>query len=155
MRLSEVKKALENLKEIKFQLPSGEMVPKHFHITEIGLITKNFIDCGNTLREEKKINFQLWEELDYDHRLAPAKLNKIIASSEEILKLEDYEIEVEYQTTTIGKYNLAFENGIFQLKNTLTACLAKDNCGIEPEKEKVVMSELSTDSCCSSKSNCC
>ena len=155
MRLSEVKKILANLEEIKFQLPSGEMVPKHFHITEIGLITKNFIDCGNMQREEKKINFQLWEEQDYDHRLAPAKLNKIITSSEEILKLEDYEVEVEYQTTTIGKYNLEFENGNFQLKSTLTACLAKDNCGIEPEKEKVALADLSKSSCCSTESNCC
>ena len=64
MKLSQVKSALKQLKTIAFQLPNGELVPHHFHVTEVGKITKNFIDCGGTLRNEEVINFQLWNAND-------------------------------------------------------------------------------------------
>jgi len=147
MKLLEVKKALESVKEVKFQLPNGKMVPSHFHLTELGLLTRNFIDCGNTVREEKKVNFQLWEERDFEHRLAPTKLIGIIDSSMSILNLENLDVEVEYQEGTIGKYALDFENGVFILKNTLTACLAEDACGVPPKEEQ--------SSCCAPESSCC
>ena len=49
------------------------MVPSHFHVTEVGKITKHFIDCGGTVRNEEVVNFQLWQADDYDHRLHPEK----------------------------------------------------------------------------------
>jgi hypothetical protein len=48
MKLSEIKK-LDTLENVTFQLPDGTTVPEHFHVTEVGLITKNFIDCGGKL----------------------------------------------------------------------------------------------------------
>ncbi|WP_339630071.1 DUF6428 family protein, partial [Bizionia echini] len=103
MTLSEIKNHLKHLETIAFQLPNGELVPKHFHVTEVGKISKHFIDCGGTVRTENVINFQLWEANDYDHRLHPEKLVNIIELSENVLKLDDLEIEVEYQGSTIGK----------------------------------------------------
>ena len=44
MKLSEIVKILGELKQIEFKLPNGELVPEHFHVTEIGKITKHFID---------------------------------------------------------------------------------------------------------------
>ena len=78
MKLSEVKTILTNSKTIAFQLTDGTFVPNHFHITEVGKISKHFIDCGGTIRNEKLINFQLWNANDYDHRLHPEKLLNII-----------------------------------------------------------------------------
>lgn len=46
MILSQVTDALQKLETIGFQLPNGELVPNHFHVTEVGKITKHFIDCG-------------------------------------------------------------------------------------------------------------
>ena len=66
MKLSEVKSNLKQLETIAFQLPNGDLVPRHFHVTEVGTITKNFIDCGGTVRKEEVINFQLWNENDYE-----------------------------------------------------------------------------------------
>ena len=74
MKLSEIKKHLKGLSKIGFQLPNGELVATHFHVTEVGKVTKDFIDCGGKVRSEAVINFQLWEENDYDHRLHPEKL---------------------------------------------------------------------------------
>ncbi|WP_299117332.1 DUF6428 family protein [uncultured Winogradskyella sp.] len=157
MKLSEIKTYLEQLETIEFKLPNGSLVPRHFHVTEVGKISKTFIDCGGTLRQESVINFQLWEANDYDHRLHPEKLLNIINLSEDKLGLKDVEIEVEYQSETIGKYNLGYSEGSFLLLSKQTNCLAKDNCGIPLEKQKLKLSEIQsqTANCCSPESGCC
>ena len=157
MKLSEIKKHLKQLNTIAFQLPNGNLVPNHFHVTEVGKVTKHFIDCGGTVRNEEVVNFQLWEANDYDHRLHPEKLVHIIELSEKLLGIEDLEIEVEYQGETIGKYNLDFDGTNFLLTTKQTDCLAKNNCGIPAEKPKVKLSELqeTNTSCCSPSTGCC
>jgi hypothetical protein len=158
MKLSAVKQLLDGLDAVTFQLPDNTFVPVHFHITEVGVITKNFIDCGGTVREEKVVNFQLWEAGDFDHRLAPVKLNSIISLSERVLNIDpELEVEVEYQGTTIGKYGLEFNGVHFLLTSKATACLASDACGIPAEKMKVGLSELGKQpsACCTPGGGCC
>ena len=157
MKLSEIKNSLKNLETIAFQLPNGDLVPNHFHVTEVGKVTKNFIDCGGTLRNEEVVNFQLWEAADYDHRLHPEKLLHIIELSEEKLQIPDLDIEVEYQMKeTIGKFNLAFDGKNFLLISKLTDCLAKDKCGIPTEKPKVKIGEWKQKAnSCEPNSGCC
>ena len=154
MKLSKIKEILPTLDNVEFQLENGTFVPEHFHVTEVGVITKNFIDCGGTIRNEKVINFQLWNADDYEHRLKPTKLLNIIKLSEEKLDIKDAEIEVEYQRETIGKYNLEFNGKTFVLKNKMTACLAQDACGIPSEKQRIKLSDL-TNTCCTPNSGCC
>ena len=154
MKLSEIKEILPTLENVEFQLEDGTFVPEHFHVTEVGEITKKFIDCGGVIRNEKVINFQLWNADDYEHRLKPGKLLNIIRLSENKLGIEDAEIEVEYQSTTIGKYDLEFNGKHFILKNKKTACLAEDACGIPSEKPKVKLSEIQSSSC-TPNSGCC
>ena len=149
MKLSEIKQHLEGLTSINFILPNGTFVPSHFHVTEIGNINKRFIDCGGTVRRERVINFQLWQANDFDHRLAPQKLIDIIQLSEDQLKLKDAEIEVEYQSDTIGKYGLDFDGTNFLLVAKQTDCLAKDNCGIPVEQL------VTSNSACTPGSGCC
>lgn len=155
MKLSEVKSKLNQLEEIAFQLPNGELVPNHFHVTEVGKITKHFIDCGGTVRKEEVANFQLWNANDYDHRLHPDKLLNIIELSEKVLEIGDLEIEVEYQAETIGKFGLDFDGKNFLLTSKQTDCLAKDQCGIPTEKSKSELSEIQTTASCAPGSGCC
>jgi len=155
MKLSEVKSALEKLKTIAFQLPNGELVPNHFHVTEIGKISKHFIDCGGTVRNEEVVNFQLWNANDYNHRLHPEKLLHIIELSQKTLNIEDLEIEVEYQGQTIEKFGLDFDEKNFLLTSKQTDCLAKDNCGVPTEKPKVKLSEIQNTNSCAPNSGCC
>jgi hypothetical protein len=157
MKLSEIKKHLSKLETISFQLPNGDLVPEHFHVTEVGKVNKHFIDCGGVLRKEEKINFQLWNANDYNHRLHPEKLVHIIELSERTLNLKDVEIEVEYQGNTIGKYDLDFDGTSFLLVNTATACLAQDQCGITPQqKPKIRLSNLQSEGkTCEPGSGCC
>jgi len=155
MLLSQVKYHLSCLEYITFQLPNGELVPSHFHVTEVGKITKHFIDCGGTVRNEEVINFQLWSANDYNHRLHPEKLVNVIELSEKVLGLEDLEIEVEYQGDTIQKFGLDFDGKNFLLTTKQTDCLAKDKCGIPTEKPKVRLSDLNNEPCCTPDGNCC
>jgi hypothetical protein len=155
MKLSEIKNHLNNLEQITFMLPNGELVPTHFHVTEVGKITKHFIDCGGTVRNEEVANFQLWNADDYNHRLHPEKLSNIIALSEKVLGLKDLEIEVEYQAETIGKFGLDFDGKNFLLTTKQTDCLAKENCGIPAEKPKRKLAEINNEPCCSPDGNCC
>jgi len=150
MKLSDVKQILPTLENVEFQLENGSFVPEHFHVTEVGMISKNFIDCGGVIRSEKVVNFQLWNADDYEHRLKPGKLLHIIELSEEKLGIEDLSIEVEYQNETIGKYDLEFNGKTFVLKNKTTACLAEDACGIPQSVEK-----SSSTTCCTPNSGCC
>lgn len=157
MKLSDVKEILATLENVEFQLENGTFVSEHFHVTEVGMITKHFIDCGGVTRIEKVVNFQLWNADDHEHRLKPGKLLHILKLSEQKLWMEDVEIEVEYQSGTIGKYDLDFNGKNFVLKNKTTACLAQDACGIGSEKLKTTLTELDTtlDSSCTPGSGCC
>jgi hypothetical protein len=155
MKLSEVKQILGNAGNLRFELQNGVTVPVHFHVTEVGMITKNFIDCSGKVRNEKVANFQLWNANDTDHRLEPQKLLNIILLSERVLGIEDLEIEVEYQAETIGKYDLDFNGKNFVLINKQTACLALDACGIPPIKMKVSLADLQNASVCAPIGGCC
>ncbi len=155
MKLSAIKTQLEGLPQVNFMLPDGSQVPAHFHVTEVGQVTKKYIDCGGTLREESKVTFQLWEDGDVDHRLAASKLLNIIGLAERLLAIPDLEVEVEYQGATIGRYGLDFNGTDFLLTATQTDCLAKDKCGIPIEKPKIRLSSIAQGPVCTPNSGCC
>jgi hypothetical protein len=155
MKLSAIKTQLEGLPQVNFLLPNGSQVPAHFHVTEVGQVSKKYIDCGGTLREESKVTFQLWEDGDVDHRLAASKLLNIIDLAERLLSIPDLEVEVEYQGDTIGRYGLDFNGTDFLLTATQTDCLAKDKCGIPMEKPKIRLSSIAQGPWCTPNSGCC
>ncbi|MES2650424.1 MAG: DUF6428 family protein [Bacteroidota bacterium] len=155
MKLSEVKNILQSVEAVNFKLQDGTLVPEHFHVTEIGVVSKHFIDCGGKVRKENKANFQLWDANDFEHRLKPGKLLTIIGLSEKVLGMEDLEIEVEYQNETIGKFGLDFDGKDFLLLNMQTACLANDACGIPAEKQMINLNQLPTANACVPGGGCC
>ena len=137
MNLSQVKAHLSGLDQLIFTLPAGQEVPHHFHVTEVGMVTRHFIDCGGTMCKEEMINFQLWQDSDVDHRLRPDKLVKIIELSEKTLGLADLPVEVEYQGETIGRYGIQTAENGFVLEPLFTDCLAKDVCLPRPQTQAV------------------
>lgn len=149
MTIEQIKKQLKKSETISFQLPNGDLVPAHFHVTEVGKVNKHFIDCGGTVREEVVANFQLWEADDYDHRLHPEKLVHIVELAQKTLEMGDLQIEVEYQGDTIGKYDLDHEENVFKLVPKKTACLAQEACGITTTEEGKTINS------CSPESGCC
>ena len=149
MKLSDVKQALAGATTVNFKLPDGSTVPQHFHVTEVGLVTRHYIDCGGIERQEQNINFQLWQAGDYDHRLAPQKFLKILEISRKVLGDADLPVEVEYQQGTIGKIGLEFDGKDFLLTTKETACLAQDACGIpDAQLPKAKVACCSGGGCC-------
>ena len=57
MHLNQFKEVLKIVNALRFRLPNGQLIPPHFHITEVGESIKKFIDCGNTVREENTLYF--------------------------------------------------------------------------------------------------
>jgi hypothetical protein len=151
MKLSEIKAVLPTLDKLSVRIDDQSSLPAHFHVTEVGMVSKKFIDCGGVVRSEEKISFQLWTADDVDHRLAPGKLLSILSIAEDKIGLQDLEIEVEYQGSTIETYHLELEGKSFVLKNKSTACLAEDQCMVE--KPKVKIADIQN-SCCN-PGTCC
>jgi len=158
MNLSEFKKALKDQEYPTFKLENGRTLAPHFHLTELGKVTKDYLDCGGKLRKETWLNLQLWEADDYEHRLSATKLLGIIRKTERQLALDDtLDLEIEYQGATIGRYALAQERDTFILGAKQTDCLAKDACGI-PDAVSLPLEDLASaagTNCCSPDSNCC
>jgi len=124
-----------NESSLKVMLPSGEIVPEHFHVTEVGKVIKKFIDCGGTVRNHSYCSLQVWTANDVDHRLASGKLLKILKMSQELLGLDDETLEVEYGSDVVSNYFVfdikqSNEGLILILDAKKTDCLAPDKCGI-------------------------
>lgn len=149
MTLAELRQLLPSVDSLTFRTPDGEVIPPHYHVTEVGRISKHYVDCGGIERKESVINFQLWVADDYDHRLLPTKLMKILEVSDGVLgDIDNLEIEVEYQRDTIGRFGLSFDGKEFQLIAKKTACLAEDKCGITSLR-------IMDNNCCTQGSGCC
>lgn len=154
MILNKFIETLNSIDKLSFSLENGIEVPQHFHVTEVGITSKSFIDCGGKYRTEQFVNFQLWFSNDVEHKLTPTKLINVFNHAAEKIELPNSEIEVEYQGDTIGKYALSFESGVFILKSKFTNCLAEDQCGISTPKKKVVLASIDNNSCLPG-SGCC
>ena len=135
MNLSQLKSNLADAPEslVRFRLPDGSLVAPHAHITEVGLVTKSFVDCGGTIRAERKCQLQSWVADDIDHRLTAGKLLSIIEKGREILGSDDLPVELEHdlgfatQFQVIGAESLGNEL-VIELAGRHTSCLAPDKC---------------------------
>lgn len=128
---------------IRFRLPSGELTPAHAHVTEVARISKRFIDCGGTFREDAQCRLQTWVADDYDHRLTAGKLVKILEKARSILGEEDLEVDVEHDLGFVTQFPLEGVEAqgselILVLKGRNTACLAPELCCPTPTETPLV-----------------
>lgn len=120
---------------IQLLLPGQNAIPAHFHVTEVGKVQKEFIDCGGTVRTETACVLQIWVADDVEHRLNTTKLAGIVQTAIAVLKLDDMPIEAEYGTETIARYSVcsaevASSTVILTLEAKHAGCLAPDRCGL-------------------------
>jgi hypothetical protein len=139
MRLKEFKTTLRRQpdKHLRFVLPGGASIPADFHITEVGHVTKNFVDCGGTVRETSSCLLQAWvARNDPDHRLTAGKLSSILDLSDKVIPSDELDVEVEYEGRSISQYTVlkaeaASTDLTFTLGSKHTDCLAREACGLE------------------------
>ena len=120
--------------EISFILPDGTAIPSHYHVTEIGRIVKDYVDCGGQFRKEEYCSMQLWVANDVDHKLTLDKLHKILEAGRELIS-DNMPVIFEYQDGTVGLYFIGMiqvttEKVKILLSGTKTSCMAPDRCGI-------------------------
>jgi Family of unknown function (DUF6428) len=137
MTAKQLAQILEGNKDssLHMMLPSGEFIPDHFHVTEIGRVQKNFIDCGGTRRQSLACLLQIWTAYDSEHRLVAGKLANILGLARPILESDELPVEVEYGAKVAAQYRLrnveATPKGLlFVLAGRQTECLAPDKCGV-------------------------
>jgi hypothetical protein len=135
MNLNEFKTLLEanRDKEFRLQLPDETTVPISFHITEVALVHKTFIDCGGTMRERKTCQLQAWVGPDEDHRIASGKMADILNKASSFLGDDDLPLEIEYEVSTISQYpvvdaQVSDDAVTLQLSTRHTECLAPELC---------------------------
>ncbi len=121
---------------LEFLLPTGDPIPPHFHLTEVGHVVRHFIDCGGALHDKETCVLQFWtSEEDREHRLTAGKFAGILALGERVLPGQDLEVEVEWDCCVTAQYPIAAarlldDRIVFQLTATHTDCLARKRCGI-------------------------
>ncbi len=134
---------------LQLQLPDGSMIPAHFHVTEVGRVQKDFIDCGGTIRNSTSCVLQLWVANDLAHRLDTTKVSSIIQKGMKLFETTEIPLEVEYDNGLISQYPIVEASTgksavILQLASKHTACLAPDRCGVQLD----VLSPCSAPGCC-------
>ena len=135
IRVSELKAALaaELTLPLTVLWTDGEPIEAHFHVTEVGRVQRDFVDCGGTVRQSVTCLLQTWVGEDVDHRITAGKLLKAFEHAAPILRDDDLPVELEYETCNVVQLVVASitqEPGRFviQLGSKHTDCLAKELC---------------------------
>ena len=120
---------------LHLMLPDGSFVPAHFHVTEVGRVQKEFIDCGGTRRSTTACVLQVWVANDTHHRIDTTKLAKIIQIGTPLFPSMTLPVEVEYERGAVSQYPIheaeVTPSGVLlHLGTKHTACLAPDHCGV-------------------------
>jgi hypothetical protein len=116
-------------------LPDGDFIPSHYHLTEVGRVHKDFIDCGGVKREAKSALLQIWVATDTEHRLTASKFAMILRMADKSFTIGDYAVEIEYEREHIGQFPLSHveftpRGPLLNLVAKHTDCLAKEACGV-------------------------
>lgn len=135
MTVAALKRSLAVAPELPLTVlwPDGDPIEAHFHVTEVGRVQKDFVDCGGTVRRTVTCLLQTWVGEDVDHRITAGKLLKAFAHAEPVLGAEDLPVELEYEACNVIQFIVTAverEAGRFvvRLGGKHTDCLARELC---------------------------
>ena len=152
---------------LRIVLPDGGSVAPHFHITEVGHLSKSFMDCGGTRRKTESCLLQTWVHSDVDHRLETSKLANILRMAGDVLPSLDLPVEIEHEAGVVSQYPVTSGSSdghtlTLTTGRKHTACLAMDVC-CAPELKATATAPLATadkprikaGACCTPGGGCC
>jgi hypothetical protein len=135
LRVAALKQALAGAPELPLAVlwPDGDPIEAHFHVTEVGRVQKDFVDCGGTVRRAVTCLLQTWVGEDVDHRITAGKLLKAFAHAERVLGSEDLPVELEYEACNVLQFAVVAvereaQRFVVRLGGKHTDCLAKELC---------------------------
>lgn len=153
MKLSDLRSALEKHPTTmpRFVLPDGDFIPAHAHVTEVGHVLKNFIDCGGVMGKSETVLLQTHVGQDTDHRLKTDRFAKILQLGGKVLPHDQLEVEVEYDCCVVAQYPVsevrpAGDHLDVVLGKRRTQCLAR-------ARQKVA--SVTRDACCATATSAC
>jgi hypothetical protein len=88
----------------RFVLPDGDYIPAHAHVTEVGHVVRNFIDCGGLTGKEEKVVLQTHVGNDTDHRLRSDRFAKILRLGNRVIPRPSLDVAVEYNCCVVAQY---------------------------------------------------
>ena len=151
MKLSDLRSALEQSPETvpRFVLPNGDQIPAHAHVTEVGHVVRNFIDCGGQTGQEEKVVLQTHVGSDTEHRLGSDRFAKILELSERVVPSDRLDVEVEYDCCVVAQYPIAEarldgEHVDLLLSRRRTQCRARER-----------RESATEEACCGTTAACC
>ena len=133
----------------RFVLPDGDYIPAHAHVTEVGHVVRNFIDCGGLTGKEEKVVLQTHVGDDTDHRLRSDRFAKILELGTRVIPSADLDVDVEYDCCVVAQYPIAEarpdgEHLKLILSRSRTQCRARERRESE-----------TAGSCCATSAACC
>ncbi len=135
LTISELCSALAAAPELPLTVvwTDGEPIEAHFHVTEVGRVQKDFVDCGGTVRCLTSCLLQTWVGDDTDHRISSAKLLRAFEYAAPVLRGEDLPVELEYEACNVVQLRVvaverAVDGWVIRLGKKHTDCLAKELC---------------------------
>ena len=133
MKLHELRSSLQAFPDAlpRFILPDGDLIPAHAHVTEVGYVTKRFIDCGGEIGKQESAVLQTWVGDDIEHRLTAGRFAKILQLGGRVLPDNNLPVEVEYDCCVVAQYPIdgVEPNGEhldILLGSKRTQCLARE-----------------------------
>ena len=151
MTLHDLQNALEANPELfpQFVLPDGDCIPAHIHVTEVGHLVRNFIDCGGLTGKEEKVVLQTHVGNDTEHRLRSDRFAKILKLGNRVIPSADLDVAVEYDCCVVAQYPIAEarpdgDHLNLILRRSRTQCRARERG--EPETAA---------DCCATSAPCC
>ncbi|HVF72989.1 MAG TPA: DUF6428 family protein [Chthoniobacterales bacterium] len=155
MKLSDLRLALEQHPGTlpRFILPDGDLIPAHAHVTEVGHVTKSFIDCGGVTGRNETVLLQTHVGRDTEHRLNSGRFAKILELGKRILPHDQLDVEVEYDCCVVAQYPVeavkpAGQHLEIVLGKRRTQCLAQ-------ERQKAAAGTPEEACCATAASACC
>jgi Family of unknown function (DUF6428) len=133
----------------RFVLPDGDYIPAHAHVTEVGHVLKNFIDCGGLTGKEEKVLLQTHVGDDTEHRLRSDRFAKILQLGTRVVTSADLDVEVEYDCCVVAQYPIQEarpegEHLDLILQRRRTQCRARERREVKTGK-----------TCCATPTACC
>jgi hypothetical protein len=151
MTLRNLQTALQaNLNRLpRFVLPNGEYIPAHAHVTEVGHVVRNFIDCGGLMGKEEKVVLQTHVGSDTDHRLGSDRFAKILQLGSRVIPSANLDVDVEYDCCVVAQYPIAEAKPDGEHLNLILR-RGRTQCRARERRE----SQAVTD-CCAASAACC
>jgi Family of unknown function (DUF6428) len=133
----------------RFVLPDGDYIPAHAHLTEVGHVVRNFIDCGGLTGKEEKVVVQTHVSDDIDHRLRSDRFAQILQLGSRVVPSAALDVNVEYDCCVVAQYPIAGATLDGEHLNLILQ-RGRTQCRVRERRERATVANgcIASEACC-------